>query len=201
MSKSGMDFSFIQYVGRDRFFQSRQVADGAWVQKLETCRCVVRLSLKEETVVEAVDVHPIGSITTSYPISYHHTASQGQFSELSMRWYVSDEPFGLIRTRREKGIIHRKSFIPARQVHRGELGQYPQVQMSRFVEHSRQPHIGERMWARLAEVADLAKLDTLVMLERSFMLAIAVVIAGIPIAVTTNPTATTTINSSKENPA
>lgn len=98
---------------------------------------------------------------------------------------MCDRPFGAIFERKVNGMREGGlSFVCARQVHKGELGRRPQIERLRFVREiprqqmpdvspvtglaikARDRKRGKHGWARLSDVAQLADMPAVEMLER-----------------------------------
>ncbi|MFH1620827.1 MAG: hypothetical protein ABIB04_01950 [Patescibacteria group bacterium] len=80
--------------------------------------------------------------------------------------YVALKPFGaIIRSSGINGSDLRFRFEPAREIHKGELGQNVPVEMPRFVH---EPGPDQRIWANLVETARLADMDPLELLQRYY---------------------------------
>ncbi|MEI7512580.1 MAG: hypothetical protein WCK01_03930 [Candidatus Uhrbacteria bacterium] len=74
--------------------------------------------------------------------------------------FTADEPFGAILTTRENGVLSRHaSFVAARQIHKGELGQYPAFPSPTYAREARDLQHHHARWARLIDIAELINMS------------------------------------------
>lgn len=155
------------------------VRDGAWVLEVSSGYSTQTYyhdegeDFRSETQSEASKFEVVGQ-AQQITLSSHYRSQTDSSNSYRLGGrdvlLVSSEPFGVISWHEEDGELDGgKYFRPARQIHKGELGRGPEAPMPLFAREApstvtewtspRDRKRGYIGWARLTEVAAVAKLE------------------------------------------
>jgi hypothetical protein len=160
------------------------VPDGMWVAEAERryqADLIDRYEgeIGEFETVNSWEYEVIGTANFKCHVLDHHSHGGYSHGAKSSWWrslVVSEQPFGIVRWQTEyNDVMSGRYFICARQIHKGEMGAKPQIKRPKFARQASEPYrighqkkVRQHGWARLTDVATLAGMKPLEMLETYF---------------------------------
>jgi hypothetical protein len=131
-----------------------------WMLKLDTCLAQVtsegEMVIDQDHQIQIVGLDP--AQVTKHRTSYYCVAKTG-IMERREEWVLeSSYPFGVVTRLLEEGQEKHRRLHVARQIHKGELGRYPDVPKPWQDQ-------GEDGWIRLKSVAECAKIEAFALMR------------------------------------